>query len=357
VKRESMSRTIHWGKLFGLIIVFILGVGAIVVFKGILLPLAFAFLFSYILSPLVDRLEGMGMPRTVAILLLYLAILSVLAVGIAVLVPVIRDQAQKIVQDFPSYQARLQTMAVDLAERVDRYIPGLSGELGERVSNWFGRTMEALVQRAIRWLQGLISTFTLAVIVPFAAFFFLRDGHRFKTLFVQLVPNRYFEMTLNLLWRIDQQIGGYIRGQVLEALAVGILAAVGFALIGLPYFILIGAIAGATNVIPYFGPLIGFLSATLVALLTGGSGTLVLEAAAVALIVQQIDNLLVQPMVMARSVALHPLVVMFAVLAGGSLMGVVGMVLAVPVVGVLKVTAQTLLEGIRTYMAARELRR
>ncbi|HID09963.1 MAG TPA: AI-2E family transporter [Candidatus Latescibacteria bacterium] len=358
VKGESTSRTIHWGKLLGLIIVLTLGIGTIVVFKGILLPLAFAFLFSYILSPIVDRMEGMGMSRTVAILLLYLAMLGVLGVGIAVLVPVVRDQVQKIAQDFPIYQVRFRGMMIDLAESIDRYVPGLSGDrFVDIVSGWFQRTVETLMQRALKWVQGLISTFTLAIIVPFAAFFFLRDGHRFKTLFVQWVPNRYFEMTLNLLWRIDRQIGGYIRGQVLEALAVGVLAAVGFALIHLPYFLLVGAIAGVTNVIPYFGPFIGFLTATLVALLTGGSGMLVLEAAAVALIVQQIDNLLVQPMVMARSVALHPLVVMFAVLAGGSLMGIVGMVLAVPVVGVLKVTAQTVLEGIRAYMAAQEVQR
>lgn len=358
MKGESTSRTIHWGKLLGLIIVLTLGIGTIVVFKGILLPLAFAFLFSYILSPIVDRMEGMGMSRTVAILLLYLAMLGVLGVGIAVLVPVVRDQVQKIAQDFPIYQVRFRGMMIDLAESIDRYVPGLSGDrFVDIVSGWFQRTVETLMQRALKWVQGLISTFTLAIIVPFAAFFFLRDGHRFKTLFVQWVPNRYFEMTLNLLWRIDRQIGGYIRGQVLEALAVGVLAAVGFALIHLPYFLLVGAIAGVTNVIPYFGPFIGFLTATLVALLTGGSGMLVLEAAAVALIVQQIDNLLVQPMVMARSVALHPLVVMFAVLAGGSLMGIVGMVLAVPVVGVLKVTAQTVLEGIRAYMAAQEVQR
>ena len=348
---------VPWGRIiiFGTIVVLIVVV--FTVFKGILLPLVFAFLLSYILGPLVDRMEGMGISRTAAIALLYLAMFGILAVGIAVLVPVIRDQAQKIAQNFPTYQARIQKVASDLGERMDRYVPGLSEKLGDRVSGWFGRTMETLVQKGIEWVQGLISTFTSVIVVLFGSFFFLRDGHRFKTAFVQLVPNRYFEMTLNLIWRIDRQIGGYIRGQVLEAAAVGILATVGFAIIGLPYFILVGAIEGAANIIPYFGPLIGFITATLVAFLTGGSGTLVLGAAVVCLAVQQIDNFLVQPTVMARSVALHPLVVMFAVLAGGSVMGVVGMVLAVPVVGILKVMVQTALEGIRTYRASQELAR
>jgi predicted PurR-regulated permease PerM len=119
-------------------------------------------------------------------------------------------------------------------------------------------------------LGGVFSGITFVVIVPFVAFFLLKEGKRITHGLIELVPNEYFELCLNLLHQINGQIGGYIRGLILVTTAVGTLSVGGLLLVGLPYALPVGIVAGLANMIPFLGPLIGILSAAIVALATGG---------------------------------------------------------------------------------------
>ena len=166
---------------------------------------------------------------------------------------------------------------------------------------------------------------------------------------IELVPNAYFELTLNLLHQINGQIGGYIRGQLLSVFLVASLSVTGLFIVGMPYFLPVGVLAGIANMIPYLGPLIGIVSATIVALAMGKGFGMVMWVIVVFLIIQIIDNILIQPMVVAKSVDLHPLIVLVVVMIGSDLMGIVGMLVAVPFTGILKVSGQTVYEGIKGY--------
>ena len=189
----------------------------------------------------------------------------------------------------------------------------------------------------------------LVVFVPFVAFFFLKEGRRITHGMIELVPNAYFELTLNLLHQINGQIGGYIRGQLLSVFLVASLSVTGLFIVGMPYFLPVGVLAGIANMIPYLGPLIGIVSATIVALAMGKGFGMVMWVIVVFLIIQIIDNILIQPMVVAKSVDLHPLIVLVVVMIGSDLMGIVGMLVAVPFTGILKVSGQTVYEGIKGY--------
>ena len=189
------------------------------------------------------------------------------------------------------------------------------------------------------------------MIVPLVLFFFLAEGRAIKRAFIELIPNAYFEMVLNLIYRIDQQLGGYIRGMVLSVLLISSISIFGLWIVGLRDFMVVGTIAGVANIIPYLGPLIGILAGTVSALLqysTLGWGT-ILPVVDVFLAVQLFDNVFVQPVVVARSVNLHPLIVIFVVLVGSQMFGAMGMLLAVPMTAVLKVAVQTVYEGLRSY--------
>ncbi len=199
------------------------------------------------------------------------------------------------------------------------------------------------------FLGGVVSGLTFVVIVPFVAFFFLKDGHRLTRHAIELVPNAYFELCLNLLHQINRQIGGYIRGQILATSVVSILSIGGLSFISVPYALPLGFLAGLSNMIPFMGPFIGVISATIVALATGGGMILVVKVCVVFLVIQIIDNVLIQPTVVAKSVEMHPLVVVFVLMVGSQLMGIVGMLIAVPLTGILKVSTQTVYEGIRGY--------
>lgn len=221
--------------------------------------------------------------------------------------------------------------------------------------------VDVLLERTTRFLSGSVTTkllsgfvsgIMLMVIVPFVAFFFLKEGRRTTRAMVEMVPNAYFEMTLNLVHSINNSIGGYIRGQLLAVSVVASLSVTGLMLLDLPYAIPVGIVAGLANMIPYLGPVIGIASATGVALATGSGAAMLVKVVVLFLCIQIVDNVLVQPIVVARSVDLHPLVVLTVVMIGSELWGMVGMLIAVPVTGILKVSVQRVQEGIRGYRFA-----
>ncbi len=264
---------------------------------------------------------------------------------------------------------RLSTSAIDFGDagpnivsqisaQVAEFEPQLESLIGQEIDlaalikTYGSKLIDILLGRTTQLLSGVVSGIMLVVIVPFVAFFFLKEGHRMTHGLIELVPNRYFEMTLNVIHSINNSIGGYIRGQLLAVTVVALMSFSGLSLIGMNYALPVGVVAGLANMIPYLGPLIGIIMASAVALATLGGTTMVTQVVILFLFIQIIDNVLIQPIVVAKSVNLHPLVVMVVVMIGSDLWGMVGMLVAVPVTGILKVSAQTVYEGLKGYRAS-----
>lgn len=226
---------------------------------------------------------------------------------------------------------------------------GSDFRLAELIREHGERLMNTMLGGTTMFIEGVISGLTFVMIVPFVAFFFLKEGRRLTRCLMAFVPNAYFELCLNLMYQANKQIGNYIRGQLLAVLVVSVLSISGLSIIGVYYALPLGLLAGLANVIPYLGPLIGIVCSSIVALATGGGLAMVAKVIAMFLIVQLIDNVLIQPTVVAKSVELHPLVILFVVMVGSQLMGIVGMLIAVPLTGIVKVSGQTIYEGVRQY--------
>ncbi len=250
----------------------------------------------------------------------------------------------------PNIISHISEKAEEIQPKIQPYI-GADLDLADLVTQYGRSLTDTLLGGTSGFVGGLVSGITFLVIVPFVAFFFLREGRRITRGLIELVPNSYFELCLNLLYQINGQIGGYIRGQLLAVSVVALLAVVGLTIIGMPYSVPVGIIAGLANMIPYLGPLIGILTGSIVTLATGGGMSLVTHVIVVFLIVQLIDNILIQPTIVAKNVDLHPLVVLFVVMVGSQLMGIVGMLVAVPLTGIAKVSGQTVYQGIKGYRA------
>jgi predicted PurR-regulated permease PerM len=250
----------------------------------------------------------------------------------------------------PSIITRMSEVVSGLQPQLQAYL-GVEMDLEKLVKEKGREMMNTLVGRSSAFMEGVFSGLALLVIVPFAVFFFLKEGRRLTHELIELVPNAYFELCLNLIYQINGQIGGYLRGQMLETGIVALLSVVALTLIGLPNAIPIGLMAGAANMIPYLGPLIGGIMASVVALSTGGGGTMVLYVIVAFAVIQMLDNLVVQPIIVAKSVDLHPLLVMLVVSIGSQLLGIMGMLIAVPLTGILKVSTQTIYRGIKGYRA------
>lgn len=254
----------------------------------------------------------------------------------------------------PGYFALVKSYTETLRTRVDDRIPLLEGnEAVEEITARFQIAVADFFKQTPRLIGGVLSGFTYVIIVPLVLFFFLCEGRAIKHALIELAPNRYFELVLNLVYRIEVQLGGYVRGMMLSVAIVSLLSISLLYLIGLEHFLVIGLLAGLANVIPYLGPAIGIIAGVIAAILqySAFSMGVIVPVVIVFLVVQVIDNVFVAPVVVARSVNLHPLLVIFAVLVGNQLFGAVGMLLAVPTTAVIKVSAQTIYEGLRRYSA------
>jgi len=234
----------------------------------------------------------------------------------------------------------------------EEILPMLKGRDWIQAANQYLQNVVTILLKETPGLVGqLLSGLALFIIVPFALFFFLAEGRAIKRAIIEQVPNRYLELILNLLHRIDRQLGSYMRGMVLSVIIVSLLSSTGLYIIGLEHFLVIGLLAGLANVIPYMGPAIGIIAGVVAAVLqySALSFGVVIPVIIVFAIVQLVDNVFVAPMVVGRSVNLHPLLVIFAVFVGSELFGAVGMLLAVPTTAVIKVSVRTIYEGWRGY--------
>ena len=244
--------------------------------------------------------------------------------------------------------AETSTRAAKIEPMLQPYL-GSDFRLAELIREHGERLMRTMLGGTTLFIEGVISGLTFVVIVPFVAFFFLKEGRRLTRCLMALVPNAYFELCLNLMYQANKQIGNYIRGQLLAVLVVSVLAISGLSILGVYYALPLGLLAGLANVIPFLGPLIGIVCSSIVALATGGGLAMVAKVIVMFLVIQLIDNVLIQPTMVAKSVELHPLVVLFVVMVGSQLMGIVGMLIAVPLTGIAKVSGQTIYEGVKQY--------
>ncbi len=303
-------------------------------------------LIAYILDPLASFLEYKGLSRTMATVVLFLVIAGILAGIFSFLIPPLISEIQLIERNVASGEAtrffiKIENMIQDNIPLLDIHSLNLQKTFTDALAN--------ISSSIFSIIGSMVTIITTLVIIPFAVFFMLKDGRELKKAFISLVPNRYFEMVLSMLHKIDLQLGGYLRGQFFDAMIIGILSTLALWILDVPYFLLIGIFAGLANMIPYVGPMAGAVSALLMVLISNGSNQQLIFVIIAFVIIQLLDNVLVQPLVVARSVNLHPLIVIFAVIIGGQFFGILGMLLAVPVAGMFKVLGSQLYQGFRKY--------
>jgi predicted PurR-regulated permease PerM len=323
----------------GVIILGYLMLRLMVYVNPIVPPLLIAVAVVYLLNPLVSALERRGVPRVAGAGIVYVLFLCIVALLISLLVPLVARQVTEVVTHFPDYLTDAQAYVRRVAARFGQE-PNFRLD-AEQVREWLSAGENR--QTVTRYLTGLrsvttsvISGLIIFVIGPVMAFYLLVDLPRLERGAMALIPPGRRDEIRGLMDRIGQAVGGFFRGQLLVALFVGVASSIGLWLIGLPFWLLVGMVAGVFNLVPLVGPFIGGGLAVIIALLSGEPLKAV-WAALVLLIVQQIDNHLISPNVMSRTVQVHPVVVMLALLVGASFAGLFGMLIIVPLVAVAKI--------------------
>ncbi len=339
------SRMPGWARLVALVV----GVGAVVWMLGPVGEVAqmviLGALLAYLLDPLANRIEAQGLRRAQAAALVFAGLLVGIGVPLVLLAPVLADQVR-------SLQEIDLSAASEAMAAVERWLGARLAPLGMRPPDLQGRLAAFAADHlddAVGLVPGVLGLVIQLVMIPFIGFFLLKDGRRFRKGFISLVPNRYFEFTLNVLHKADSQLGGYLRGQLLAATLVGLLSTLALWILDVEYYFLIGLVAGLANLIPFLGPLIGASLAVVVAVVTTGSFVKTVPILIAFGTIQLIDNVVAQPLLISRNVELHPLAVLIVLLVAGELFGLVGLLLAVPAAAVLKVFVQESVTTFRRY--------
>ncbi len=315
-------------------------------FRSILFPALIASVLYVLLEPTVNLLQRRGLNKTIAITLALLAVVALVVWFVLAVIPLVGDQ-------LALFRERLPTAWNNIAHLAGRLQQWLSANLGVSLeADRLLPSASGLVQRATTGLVGgasgvLANVALWLLLIPALSFFLLRDYRSLRNSLISLAPNPVFEESLIIYHKVASQLERYVRGVMLQSLIMAIVTAVGFAVIGLPMAPLLGILAGIFNLIPYIGPLLGLIAPLLVALSLGTDPGLLLATVGVIAVGQLNDNLIVVPTVLARAANLHPLVALLAIIVGGNLFGLAGMVFALPVLASARIVFVGILAELR----------
>ena len=311
--------------------------------RVIWLPVAFGAGLVFLLDPMVQMFERLRMPRLVGALLALLILIAVIVAVGALVWPTLQEQGTAFAQQLPDLYVEIVNWLRETATRFGLNIDDFLSQ--QAIEEWLRdpANQETIQNLLLGFgagagvvLRGVAETIAVIGLAPILAIYILMDKNRFQTTALELTPPKYRPEAAYVGGELGTAMGSFVRGQLLVALLVGIGSSIGMWAIDLPFWLLVGIIAGFLNLIPFLGPVVGGALAALIALLNGDPWQAV-WAVAIMVLVQQLDNHLITPMVQRARVNLSPLVIILALIVGGSLAGLLGVLVAIPVTAAVRI--------------------
>ncbi|HBS64183.1 MAG TPA: AI-2E family transporter [Stenotrophomonas sp.] len=308
----------------------------------ILTPFVLALALAWLGDPLVDRIEATGRSRNTGVVLVFVAMILVITAALLILVPMIERQIATLIAAIPQAQQWLMQTGIPWFEQKtglevmqwldpDRLIEWVRSHWQQ--AGGFAKTFFGYVSRSgftmVTWVVNIL-------LLPILAFYFLRDWDKLVERVASMIPRNHIATITNLARESDEVLGAFIRGQFLVMIALGVVYAAGLSLVGLKLGLLIGLVAGLISFIPYLGATTGIVMAVVAALVQaqGFDLKLLILVGVVFTVGQLLESYVLTPRIVGDKIGLHPVAVIFAVMAGGQLFGFLGMLLALPVAAV-----------------------
>lgn len=331
----AQQRTWSWG--IGLAVF----IGLFYLLRGVMLPFVAGMAVAYFLDPACDWLERRGASRTFATVIISAFFFLLVAFIIVLLVPLIYGQLVDLVQKFPDYLSVVREKLVPLIAGLEpligeegiAQIRGTLTEHGGDAVRWLGRMLGGVLTR----IETVFNLVSLLVITPIVSFYLLRDWDHLVAKVDGWLPRAHADTIREQFRKIDETLAGFVRGQVTVCLLLGLFYGVGLTLVGLEFGFVVGLGTGLVSFVPYFGMFIGFAVGIVIAIVQFGDPVSIAMVAGVFLVGQFIEGNFVTPNLVGERIGLHPVWVIFALLAGGSLLGFVGVLIAVPTAAVIGV--------------------
>ncbi|HZK57304.1 MAG TPA: AI-2E family transporter [Clostridia bacterium] len=316
----------------------------------ILSPFIFAIILAYILEPLATYIEKKGIKRLWAVFITYFIIGLTISVFSVTLFPRLVFEVKKLLNDLPQIGNSCYNYIHRIYEKYNRSIQNLPNEFDgikkafrpdilnvNRVENFIIQGISTVTD----FLLSMFSRIINIVLIPILAFYFLKDAGRFKNILVSTVPRFCRQEVISTANGINEVLSGFIRGQLIIALFVGILTTVSLLILKVEFAVTVGMVAGVANVIPFFGPIIGAIPAIICASL--GGMRKVLWVILVFLVIQQIESGIIAPRIIGQNVGIHPVVIILSLIVAGKFFGIFGLLITVPVIGITRVIGEHLI--------------
>jgi predicted PurR-regulated permease PerM len=309
-------------------------------------------LLAFIFQPVVSMLENNGLNRVTSILTSFAFTVIIIYLTVSLLVPNLLLQVDQFTAMIKVISLHERLLSIE--RQIHIFVPFVKlGTLTKKFEDFITSGIISSFDKITSILSGIISLVVIVIIVPFITFFILKDNKIIMRGLLQTVPNKYFELSYWIMKKVTVQLGRYVRGWLLDAAFVGIACGLGYYIVGVKSALPLGLISGLGHLVPYFGPIIGGVPAIVISVIQYGDFSHVPFIILMILIVYIIDNGLVQPYVISKSVDMHPLLIIFLILIGSQLFGVMGMLLAIPSATVIKTLVKEIYFALKNYKIAK----
>ncbi len=320
--------------------------------SDIIIIISVSILLSFIFAPIVAGFESKGFNRLSSTLITFALLGFLMYLGLSVVIPKFTAQWEQLYKALEGYKFADELASIEAAIR--GYFPLIeAGSISQKIQEFFTSQLSNTFNSLTSLLSGIVSVVAILVIVPFITFFFLKDSKRILQGILHIMPNKYFEMSYWILKKVSMQLGLFVRAWIFDATFVGVLIGFGFYFIGLQNALPLGVIAGLGHLIPYFGPIIGGIPAIIISIVQYGDLSQIPAITFIVLLTYTLDNGFVQPYVFGKSVDMHPIAIILLIISGGTLFGLIGMLLVVPVATVIKTFAKEIYFATKNYRIAR----
>lgn len=298
------------------------------------IPVIISAFITYLIHPLIQKLQEHDVPRWLAVMLIFILFFGGLGIVLFNGLPRFFIQLHELAEQAPKMFQTYEQLGMKFMNEVYS-LPEIFHDRIESIIHELESFFDTLLEKTIDMVKTIIQSFFIFLIIPFLVFYFLKDIDTIKTVVWYFMPKKWRKHGQALIREIDRSLGQYIRGQFLVIIILCLLATSAFWLLGLPYPILLGTIVGITEIIPYFGPIIGAIPALFVAMTI--SPTMVLWVVGTIILLQLIEGSILSPFIVGKSLNIHPAVIILVLLVGGEIAGIIGMLFAVPIFAIIRV--------------------
>lgn len=331
---NRMEREVALRILFFLTIA-ILCVVMIFNIPGMLWHAIISIVLAYLFLPLINRMEAWGISRAFSILIVYAVVGALLFLIYQTSYMGIVQQFEGLTREFPNILDKISDKIASMSDKYSGTYAVLKDFEIDKKLSLFGSN---LAEKVLNSIPSIVSSFvSLLILVPFYTFFLLKDANTIKKWILGMLPNRYLESGVALIYNINKQTSGFIQAKLLEAGVLGIMVYIGLLILGIKYALLLSLFAAVMNLVPYIGIFMGAAPGVAIAYFYGdGTAAILWYTILVYTIAQLADIFLVIPLVLAKRISIHPMIVVIMLILGFELMGVLGMILAVPFFSIIK---------------------